>query len=102
MRPKSAMYYTKEMDEIAAEAVEVIGENLDAENCYGINNICRQFALESIAYVVLGNRLETFNGADDAKRLLGIADESGPMSQQLMFIPPQIATYLPFYKKFLK
>ena len=102
MRPKSAMYYTKEMNEIATEAVEAIKENLDEDNCFEVNNICRKFALESISYIVLGCRLEAFKDSADAKRLLEIADESGPLIQQLVFTPISILPYVPFYKKFVK
>ena len=33
MRPKSAMYYTKDMEDIANEAVGVISESVDGEGC---------------------------------------------------------------------
>ena len=96
------MYYTKEMDEIATEAVKVIEENLDTNSCYLINNICRQYALESIAYIMLGSRLDAFKGSYDAKRLIEIADESGTISQQVAFLPSQILKYLPLYKNFVR
>jgi len=100
MRPKSALYYTEEMDEIAANAVKIINKNLNNENIYEVNELCRRFALESIAYILLGSRLDTFNENSDRRRLIEIADETLGFIQTMLFVPFWLLNILPQYKKF--
>lgn len=57
MRPKSASYYTSEMEAIALDTVEYISKTVDTEGCMNVNKMCQQFALESVAYIFLGSRL---------------------------------------------
>ena len=102
MRPKSATHYTAEMEEIAGEVVTNIEAGMDREGCFEINAICQQYALETVAYIFLGSRLGTLAGKPDGKRMIEIQDEVGPFQQQMMFLPPWLLEYLPFYKKFIK
>ena len=102
MRPKSALYYTKEMEEIAHEVADIIERDMDTDNCYEINSICQKYALETVAYVFLGSRLGTLAGEGDGSRMVEIQDESGPLAQKMMFLPSWILPYLPFYKQFIK
>jgi len=88
------------MDEIAADAVKIINNNLNNENIYEINELCRQFALESIAYVLLGSRLNTFDEKSDGRRIIEIADGVADFSQTMMFVPFGILKRLPQFNKF--
>ena len=72
MRPKSALYYTKEMEEIAQEVANIIERDLDTDSCYEINSICQKYALETVAYVNLGSRLGTLAGEGDGTRMVEI------------------------------
>lgn len=102
MRPKSALYYTKEMEEISQEVADIIERDMDSDNCYEINAICQKYALETVAYIFLGSKLGTLAGEGDGTRMVEIQDESGPLAQKMMFLPSWILPYLPFYKKFIK
>ena len=102
MRPKSATYYTGEMEEIAGEVVTNIEAGLAADGSFDINTICQQYALETVAYIFLGSRLGTLApGESDGKRMIELQDESGPISQKLIFLPQWLLPYLPVYKKFI-
>ena len=57
MRPKSASYYTSEMEDIALDTVEFISKTVDTERCMNVNKMCQQWALETVAYIFLGSRL---------------------------------------------
>ena len=47
-------------------------------------------------------RLGTLAGEGDGTRMVEIQDESGPIAQQMMFLPSWILPYMPFYKRFIK
>ena len=102
MRPKSAMYYTKEMDEIAREVVNIIERDADNDQCYEINKICQQYALETVAYIFLGSRLGTLSGQGDGRRMIEITEEVMPISQDIMFFPNWALKFMPTYKKFCR
>ena len=100
MRPKSASYYTKEMEDIAKDAVEFIGKTIDSEGCMNVNKLCQQFALETVAYIFLGSRLGTLHGEPDGLRMIEIADESGPLNQQVVFMPKwSLNKWNPLFKR---
>ena len=102
MRPKSALYYTREMEEIASDVVGVIEEMKDDENCFEINRMCQEFALEAVAYVFLGNRLNTLKGGADGKRMIDIVSQTGDFTQKMMFLPHWSFKFIPAYHKFCK
>ena len=100
MRPKSASYYTREMEDIAKDAVEFIGKTVDSEGCMNVNKLCQQFALETVAYIFLGSRLGTLHGEPDGLRMIEIADESGPLNQQIVFMPKwSLNQWNPLFKR---
>ena len=100
MRPKSAMYYTKDMEDIANEAVGVISKSVDGEGCMEVNKLCQQFALEAVSYVFLGSRLGTLQGEPDGMRMIEITDEQGPLNQQIVFMPKwSLKPWNPIYKR---
>ena len=72
MRPKSALYYTKEMEEISQEVADIIERDMDSDNCYEINSICQKYALETVAYIFLGSKLGTLAGEGDGTRMVEI------------------------------
>ena len=90
------------MDEIAADAVKIIKNNLDKNDNFEINELCRQFALESIAYVLVGSRINTFSENSDGRRIIEIADGVADFSQTMMFVPFGILKRLPQFKKFCR
>ena len=102
MRPKSALYYTEELDEISRDVVNIIKRDRDAEQCFEINKICQEYALESVAYIFLGSRLDTMNGGADGQRLIEIQGEVGGFAQKMMFFPTWMLKYIPSYHGFIK
>lgn len=102
MRPKSAVFYAEQMDKIGNEVVHKVGANLDADGCYEVNRICQEFALESLAYVVLGSKLGTLDGSEDGVRLISLANQLGPIYQTLFFCPMWSLKFLPLYYRFVR
>jgi len=102
MRPKSALFYTEEMDKIANEAVLKIGENLDGDSCYVVNRVCQEFALETLAYVMLGTKLGTLDGSKDGSRLIELSDKLGPWYQTMLFCPDWSLHFLPIYHRWTR
>jgi len=99
MRPKSALFYAQDMDKIGHEAVIKIDANLDADGCYEVNRICNEFALEALAYVMLGSKLGALDGSEDGSRLITLAEQLGPMYQTLLFCPFWSLKFLPLYHR---
>ena len=102
MRPKSALYYIDEMEEIASEVVKIIEEDSDSNHCYEVNKITQEYALESVAYIFLGNRLGVLSGGEDGKRLIQLSDELGPLSQYIVGIPVWALKFVPQYKTWIR
>ena len=102
MRPKSALYYIDDMEEIASEVVNIIERDSDSNQCYEINKITQEYALESVAYIFLGNRLGVLRGEEDGKRLIQLSDELGPLSQLIIGMPLWALKFSPQYKKWIR
>ena len=103
MRPKSALYYIRDLEKIAMDvADEIIEKETDKDGVMDIIKMCQKFSLESVAFVFLGSRLGTLSGEGDGQRLIEIADSTGELQQTLFFMPKSLLPYLPGFKKFIK
>jgi len=102
MRPKSALYYIDEMEDIAVELVEKIA-SLKGEDGKGIEDIhpfIQEYALEAVGCIFLNARLGALKGEGDGGRLIEISEETLPMALKLFFLPHWTFKYLPIFKKF--
>ena len=99
MRPKSALYYTEDLEKIALDVTEVIDAEVDPAGTMDVVKICQKYSLEAVAYIFLGSRLGTLSGRGDGQRLIEIADTSGEITQKLMLFPLSWLPYIPEYKR---
>jgi len=102
MRPKSALYYIDEMEDIAGELVEKIA-SMKGEDGQGIKDIhpfIQEYALEAVGCIFLNARLAALKGEGDGGRLIEISEETLPMALKLFFLPHWSYKYLPMFKKF--
>jgi len=101
MRPKSALYYISDLEDIAIEFTEMVKENKDEngmlEPCYLIN----AFALECVGSMFMGTRLGALKGTGDGKRLIDLAALTGEHLITFFFLPPKFLPYVPKYKSFI-
>ena len=102
MRPKSALYYTEDLERIAQDVTEVIDAEVDPAGTLDVVKICQKYSLEAVAYIFLGSRLGTLSGRGDGQRLIEIADISGEITQKLMLFPLSWLPYIPEYKRWLR
>ena len=104
MRPKSALYYIDDLDDIAGDLADRISteKSLNDGSVEDMYPILQAFALEAVGSIFLGSRLGAIKGEGDGQRLIEIAEEGLPIVQQLMFIPPKLFRFLPMFKKFVK
>ena len=102
MRPKSALYYIAEMEEIAVELSEkieaLVGPGGGVLDPY---QVVQEFALEAVGSVFLGARLGALKGTEGSKFLIENSSKANEIGQKLIFTPTIIASYLPDYKKFV-
>ena len=103
MRPKSALYYIDDLDDIAGDLADRISteKSLNDGSVEDMYPILQAFALEAVGSIFLGSRLGAIKGEGDGQRLIEIAEEGLPIVQQLMFIPPKLFRFLPMFKKFV-
>eukprot|EP00092_Neocalanus_flemingeri_P074965 GFUD01092793.1.p1 GENE.GFUD01092793.1~~GFUD01092793.1.p1 ORF type:complete len:516 (-),score=135.05 GFUD01092793.1:110-1531(-) len=102
MRPKSALYYLSEMEDIAIELAEKIEDVKDKDGILDPTALVLEYALEAVGCVFMGARLGALKGAGDGKRLIENQTKSMAIALDLFFIPTSIAPYIPTYKKFIE
>merc|ERR1712106_906431 len=101
MRPKSALYYLEEMEDIAVELAEKINILKDVDGMLEPSSVLHEFALEAVGSVFMGARLGALKGVGDGKKLIEIQSRTMELMMTLFFTPTWIAPYLPIYKKFI-
>jgi len=104
MRPKSALYYIDDLDDITGDLAERVSaeKSLDGGSIEDMYPILQAYALEAVGSIFLGARLGAIKGEGDGQRLIEIAEQGLPVVQQLMFIPPKMYRFLPGFKKFIE
>ena len=103
MRPKSALYYIRDLERIAMDVSEqIIEKETDRNGVMEVVKMCQKYSLEAVAFVFLGSRLGALAGTGDGQRLIEIADSTGELQQTLFFMPTSVLPYLPGFKKFIK
>ena len=80
MRPKSALYYIAELEEIAVELTVKIEQLISSKD--GIlepQRVLQEYALEAVGCVFLGTRLGAMAGLEDGQRMIEISDQFSSM-----------------------
>jgi len=102
MRPKSALYYITELEEIAVELTMKIEKLISStEGVLEPQKVLQEYALEAVGCVFMGARLGTMTGLKDGQRLIEISDQAAALVWKLFFMPQWILPYLPDFKKFI-
>jgi len=102
MRPSSALYYISEIEEISLELVEKIVSMRDQSGSATINQVCQEFALESIGCIFLGSRLGTLAGHEDGRRLIEAQTQVLGWSLPMLFLPLKACRWIPGWKNVMK
>jgi len=101
MRPKSALYYINEMEDIAVELADKIQNIKDKDGMLNPSDVVHQYALEAVGCVFMGTRLGALKEIGDGKELIENQQKSMELGMTLFLTPTWIAPYLPVYKKFV-
>ena len=101
MRPKSALYYIDEMEEIAVELTDKVNKVKDKNGMLEPSSVLQEFALEAVGCVFMGTRLGALKGVGDGKRIIENQARSFELLMTLFFTPTWLAPFLPIYKKFI-
>jgi len=101
MRPKSALYYIAELEEIAVELTVKIEQLISStDGILDPQRVLQEYALEAVGCVFLGTRLGAMAGLEDGQRMIEISDKFSSLALKLLFMPQWILPYLPDFKKF--
>ena len=102
MRPKSALYYISDLEEIATELTEKIIEMQDKDGVLDPYQHLQEYALEAVGCIFMGTRLGAIQGKGDGKKLIENQTKLLDLLNTLFLYPTFIAPYVPVYKKFVK
>lgn len=70
MRPKSALYYIDEIEEIAVEFTDKVAAEKDEKGNVEIGKFCQEYALDSISCIFVGGRIGALRGSEDGKAMI--------------------------------
>ena len=102
MRPKSALYYISDLEDIAKEFAEKINNVKDKNGMLEPCDLVQEYSLEAVGCIFMGARLGALKGTGDGKRLIANQIKTNELAMTLLFTPIPIAPYLPIYKKFIE
>merc|ERR1719431_806968 len=102
MRPKSALYYTSDLEQIATELTEKIVEMKDKDDMLDPYQHLQEYALEAVGCIFMGTKLGAIQGKDDGKKLIEIQTKLLDLMNTLFLYPTFIAPYVPVCKTFVK
>merc|ERR1719186_1561382 len=101
MRPKSALYYIPEMEEIAGELVKKINMVKDKVDLLDPSEVLHEYAAEAVGSVFMGARLGALQGMEDGRRLIKNQEQAMLEYMKIFLFPPYLAPYHPAYWKFV-
>lgn len=101
MRPKSALYYIPEMEEIAGELVKKINMVKDKDELLDPSEVLHEYAAEAVGSVFMGARLGALQGMEDGRRLIKNQEQAMLEYMKIFLFPPYLAPYHPAYWKFV-
>jgi hypothetical protein len=101
MRPKSALYYIADLEDIASELVEKISDIVEKDEMLNPAEVLHEYAAESVGCFFMGSRLGTLTGRGDGKRLIRNQEVGLSIYMKLLFFPHAVARFLPIYKNFV-
>ena len=90
MRPKSALYYSREIEDIATELLDKIAGSRDGGGRANISTPCQEFALESIGLIFLGSRLGALQGSEDGRQLIESMGHLMAWSFPMLILPLKV------------
>ena len=102
MKPKSALFYISEIEEVAEELADKVAETRSKDGEVVVNTMLNEFALDAVGLFALGTRLGSLQGKGDGKRLMDLLAQSGKVMQFLLACPAWAHPYLPQFRQFEK
>ena len=102
MKPKSALFYISDIEEVAVELVDKVADSRNKDGDVEVNTMLNEFALDAVGVFALGTRLGTLQEKGDGKKLMDLSVDIGRLLQFLIMCPAWIHPYLPQFKQFEK
>jgi len=99
MRPRSALVYIKNIEEIALQFNRVLASNRDHCGKANIGGLTQQYALEAVYSIFMGKNIGALQQSERSRMLLENVEVIVVNLLLLSFIPPHLARWLPFYRK---
>jgi len=102
MRPKSALFYIDEIDELMDDFILKLEGLLDKERKIDdLSLTLYEFALDAIGLMFIGSKLGVLQGSEYGKKMIEKVTRSFEIFANVMGIPPKIAPYTPLYKEYV-
>ena len=102
MKPKSALFYISDIEEVAVELVDKVADSRNKDGEVEVNTMLNEFALDAVGVFALGTRLGSLQEKGDGKKLMDLSVDIGRLLQFLIMRPAWIHPYLPQFKQFEK
>ena len=102
MKPKSALFYISDIEEVAVEFVDKVADSRNKDGEVEVNTMLNEFALDAVGVFALGTRLGSLQEKGDGKKLMDLSVDIGRLLQFLIMCPAWIHPYLPQFKQFEK
>ena len=104
MRPKSALFYIKELNETTEELVAKVAENLNAQHeATNLNYSLQRFALEAIGIMFIGTRLGCLQANNpNSLKFIATVDSFFSTFQALLMWPIWVLKLTGTYRQSLK
>ena len=99
MRPKSALYYIKDIETVAVEFTDKVLAGRDKKGEIDIGTPCKEFSLDAISLIFLGGKIGALAGSEDADELIQRMDFFMKYGFFLYMCPTKLVQWLPFYKQ---
>jgi len=103
MRPKSALFYINDMNELMDDFVAKLEGMLDEDKKVDdLNRPLQEFALDAIGVMFIGNKLDVLQGSEYGKQMITKVSRLFELMLDVIAIPPKLAPYAPKFKEYVQ
>ena len=101
MRPKSALYYIEEIEDVCQELVDKIEKARDGDWQLDSERIMQEYALEAVNVIFLGKKLGVLTGNPEGQAMINSTQIILKEILNMYQMPMTIGKYMPWYKRCL-
>ena len=103
MRPRSALFYINEIEDIAKVMVHKINEKKDDKGDLNTARICQEYALESINVIFLGSKVGVLEGSAEGSAMINNTEIIIKEIEKMSYYPNQLLGYeFNWYKRLVQ